>query len=463
MLNKILPVLLLALIAPMRLQATKSLHELQQEFVDLKFGLFVHFGMGTYQEEDWADPDQDISAFNPSKLDCRQWADAARSANMSFGCMSVKHHCGFCMWNTATTDYNAANSGIHRDVVKEFVDAMRERGMKIMFHFSILDMHEKILPNNIRPYHTDFIKSQLRELLTNYGPITALMIDGWDAPWSRLSYEDIHFEDIYNFCKSIQPECLVMDLNGAKYPAEALFYSDLKTYEQGAGQKIEKDRSFLPSMACYPLQRSWFWKTDMPTNSTKSPEEMVNDNLRPMNEACCTFILNVAPNRDGLFDKNAVESLKKIGKLWKDDKKQHAVAETGAPIIATNLAKNKHAIGSWSYDMNQHDLATDDNYSSSWVAHSSVKEPWLQVELGNVYPVNAVVITDHHDNAITSYRIECRNNGQWVKVYEGSAPTERRVKINRFEPVLADAVKLTVTDANGKVQICELGVYNEKR
>ena len=182
-----------------------------------------------------------------------------------------------------------------------------------------------------------------------------------------------------------------------------------------------------------------------------------------MNEACCTFILNVAPNRDGLFDKNAVESLKKIGKLWKDDKKQHAVAETGAPIIATNLAKNKHAIGSWSYDMNQHDLATDDNYSSSWVAHSSVKEPWLQVELGNVYPVNAVVITDHHDNAITSYRIECRNNGKWVKVYEGSAPTERRVKINRFEPVLADAVKLTVTDANGKVQICELGVYNEKR
>lgn len=463
MLKKILPILLMTLMAPMSMSATKSLHELQQEFVDLKFGLFVHFGMGTFQEEDWADPDQPISTFNPTKLDCRQWADAARSANMNFGCMSVKHHCGFCMWNTATTDYNAANSGIHRDVVKEFVDAMRERGMKVMFHFSILDMHEKILPNNIKPYHTDFIKNQLRELLTNYGPITALMIDGWDAPWSRLSYEDINFEDIYNFCKSIQPECLVMDLNGAKYPAEALFYSDLKTYEQGAGQKIEKDRSFLPSMACYPIQRTWFWKEDMPTSDTKSPEEMVNDNLRPMNDACCTFILNVAPNRDGLFDKNAVEALKKIGKLWKDDKKQHVVAETGSPIIATNLAKKKHAIGSWSYDMNQHDLATDDSFSSSWVSHPSVKEPWLQVELGNVYPVNAVVLTDHHDNAITSYRIECRNNGQWTKVFEGPATTEKRVKISRFAPVLADAVKLTVTDANGNVQIRELGVYNEQR
>lgn len=463
MLKRILPVLVLMLLGPLSLNASKSLHELQQEFVDLKFGLFVHFGMGTYHGEDWADPDKPILDFNPQKLDCRQWVDAAREANMNFGCMSVKHHCGFCMWNTATTDYNACKSGAGRDVVKEFTDALREKGMKVMFHFSILDMHEKILPNNIKPYHTDFIKAQLRELLTNYGPVTALMIDGWDAPWSRLSYEDISFEDIYNFCKSIQPECLVMDLNGAKYPSEALFYSDLKTYEQGAGQKIEKDRSFLPSMACYPLQRTWFWKEDMPQSATKSPEEMVNDNLKPMNDACCTFILNVAPNRDGLFDRNAVDALRQIGKLWKGDGQQHAVAETGAPIISTNLAKHKATIGSWSYDMNQHDLATDDNFSSSWVAHPSVKEPWIQVELGDVYPVNAVVLTDRDDNAIKAYKIECRNNGEWITVYQGPATTDKRVKINRFESTLADAVKMTVTDAQGNVQIRELGVYNEKR
>ena len=463
MLKRILPVLVLMLLGPLSLNASKSLHELQQEFVDLKFGLFVHFGMGTYHGEDWADPDKPILDFNPQKLDCRQWVDAAREANMNFGCMSVKHHCGFCMWNTATTDYNACKSGAGRDVVKEFTDALREKGMKVMFHFSILDMHEKILPNNIKPYHTDFIKAQLRELLTNYGPVTALMIDGWDAPWSRLSYEDISFEDIYNFCKSIQPECLVMDLNGAKYPSEALFYSDLKTYEQGAGQKIEKDRSFLPSMACYPLQRTWFWKEDMPQSATKSPEEMVNDNLKPMNDACCTFILNVAPNRDGLFDRNAVDALRQIGKLWKGDGKQHAVAETGAPIISTNLAKHKATIGSWSYDMNQHDLATDDNFSSSWVAHPSVKEPWIQVELGDVYPVNAVVLTDRDDNAIKAYKIECRNNGEWITVYQGPAITDKRVKITRFESTLADAVKMTVTDAQGNVQIRELGVYNEKR
>ena len=190
-------------------EAAKSLHELQQDFVDLKFGLFIHFGMGTYLDNDWADPDAPLSLFNPVKLDCNQWVEGAKSANMSFVCMSVKHHNGFCLWDTETTDYNSMNSGISRDVVKELTDALAKNDMKVMFHFSILDLHEKILPNKIEPYHVDIIKNQLRELLTAYGPVTALMIDGWDAPWSRISYDDIPFDEIYDFCKSIQPDCLV--------------------------------------------------------------------------------------------------------------------------------------------------------------------------------------------------------------------------------------------------------------
>lgn len=131
----------------------RTLHELQQDFVDLKFGLFVHFGMGTYLDSDWADPEAPLSLFNPAKLDCRQWVDGARRANMNFVCASVKHHNGFCLWNTGTTDYNAARSAAGRDVVRELTDALREKGMKVMFHYSILDLHEGILPKKIEPYH----------------------------------------------------------------------------------------------------------------------------------------------------------------------------------------------------------------------------------------------------------------------------------------------------------------------
>ena len=195
---------------------TKSLHQLQQEFVDLRFGMFNHFSTSTFLDQDWGDPSCPPEVFNPTKLDCSQWAKAAKSANMTFGCLSVKHHSGFCLWDTKTTDYNVMNSGIKRDFMKEYVDAFRAEGMEIMFHFSILDLNAKLVRNHITLDHIEMVKEQVRELLTNYGPIKALMFDAWDAPWSRLTYEDISFEDIYRLAKSIQPSSIAH--NGQRLP-----------------------------------------------------------------------------------------------------------------------------------------------------------------------------------------------------------------------------------------------------
>ena len=221
----------------------KSLHQLQQEFTDLRFGMFIHFNIPTFAPDDWPDPDLPPSVFNPTKLDCSQWAKAAKSANMSYGCLTTKHHSGFCIWDTKTTDYNVMNSPLRRDVVREYVDAFRKEGLKVMLYYSILDTHHRLRPNMITPDKIAMIKAQLRELLTNYGPITALIIDGWDAPWSRISYDDVPFPEIYHFIKSLQPECLVMDLNAAKYPREALFYTDIKSYEQGADRRYQHPRT----------------------------------------------------------------------------------------------------------------------------------------------------------------------------------------------------------------------------
>src|SRR6201990_953990 len=210
----------------------KPLYQLQQQFVDLRFGMFIHFNIPTFMDQDWADPDASPALFNPVKLDCNQWARAAKSAHMSYGCLTTKHHSGFCIWDTKTTDYNVMQSPLKRDVVREYVDAFRAQGLKTCLYYSILDTHHKLRPGFITKQHIDMIKAQLTELLTNYGEITAPIIDGWDAPWSRISYDDVPFEDLYRLIKSLQPNCVVMDLNSAKYPPEALFYTDIKSYEQ---------------------------------------------------------------------------------------------------------------------------------------------------------------------------------------------------------------------------------------
>ena len=281
-----------------------------------RFGMFIHFNMPTYVDEDWPDPDASPELFNPVKLDCRQWARAAKSAGMTYGCLTTKHHSGFCIWDTKTTDYSVMSSPFKRDVVKEYVDAFRAENLDVMLYYSILDTHAHLRPGWIVPEHKDMVKNQLRELLTNYGKISAIIIDGWDAPWSRISYDQIPFEEIYTLIKSIQPDCLVMDLNSAKYPADALFYTDIKSYEQGAGQHIDKESNALPALSCLPIQKTWFWKSYFPQTPVKDAEMLVKDNIVPMGKAYCNFILNVAPNRDGLMDDNALKALTQIGKIW---------------------------------------------------------------------------------------------------------------------------------------------------
>src|SRR4051812_36405990 len=86
-------------------QDVKHLKQLQQQFVDLRFGMFIHFNIPTYMDADWPDPEASPALFNPTKLNCDQWAKAAKSAHMTYGCLTTKHHSGFCIWDTKSTEY----------------------------------------------------------------------------------------------------------------------------------------------------------------------------------------------------------------------------------------------------------------------------------------------------------------------------------------------------------------------
>lgn len=491
--------------------------------MDLRFGMFIHFNMPTYVDEDWPDPDASPELFNPVKLDCRQWARAAKSAGMTYGCLTTKHHSGFCIWDTKTTDYSVVSSPFKRDVVKEYVDAFRAEKLDVMLYYSILDTHAHLRPGWIVPEHKDLVKNQLRELLTNYGKISAIIIDGWDAPWSRISYDQIPFEEIYILIKSIQPDCLVMDLNSAKYPADALFYTDIKSYEQGAGQHIDKESNALPALSCLPIQKTWFWKSYFPQTPVKDAEMLVKDNIVPMGKAYCNFILNVAPNRDGLMDDNALKALTQIGKIWAKTEPGAAgeaakaidpnyvaadlrFSECPAPIIASNLAKGRRADSSWSYDMEISEFAVDDDFESAWVANAFGPEcPNLRVYLDKEQLLNMIAITEEVGSEIREYRLDARVNGQWQELMRVHADAQSasadagallscanaaspgtasvvsvnakkcgRVTVLRFSSIYADAIRITVLNSRktkapdgvyrsgSTVAISELGVYLER-
>jgi len=446
----------------------KSLAVLQQEFLDLRFGMFICLNMSTFSGDDWADPNLSPEIFNPVKLDCNQWAEAAVTAGMTYGCLTTKHADGFCIWPTQTTDHAVRKNPYQRDVVREYVDAFRKKGLKVFLYYSILDMNQNIRPGWIKKEHTQFIKEQLSELLTNYGEIDGLLFDSWDAGWSRISYEDISFEEIYSHIKSLQPNCLVSEHNSGKYPQEGLFYADIKHYEQNAGQRISKETNQLPAQAGIPINSTWFWKETSPAETVKNARYIVEDNLIPLNNAHCNFILSMAPNRNGLIDANAIDELKEIGKLWKNPGKAPKLTNFKYPIICSNLAKKQKMNSSWSSDMNISDFANDDNFYSAWVPSPQVKQPYLEIIFNKETTFDTIGIVEQSsgksgENSITkmdSYNLQYWDGKGWENIQITGC--NDLIRFHRFNKVRSLKIRLQINKYNVGLAIAELLVYNEK-
>src|SRR6266568_761301 len=123
--------------------------DLQQRFVDLRFGMFVHFNMATFQDREWGDPTSSPELFHPTALDTNQWASAARSAQMTWGCLTTRHHDGFCIWPTKTRGASVRQTSHQTDVVRSYVDSFRSAGLRVGLYYSILSLRDDIRHFNI--------------------------------------------------------------------------------------------------------------------------------------------------------------------------------------------------------------------------------------------------------------------------------------------------------------------------
>ena len=186
----------------------------------------------------------------------------------------------------------------------------------------------------------------------------------------------------------------------------------------------------------------------------------MNENIIPFNEAYCTYILNVAPNTDGLIDDNAMKALEEIGRLWKPrEGKDKKLTANARPITAENIAKRRPAESSWSNDGSIMDYANDDNFGTAWVSNHCVKEPWYMVKLDRSTPINTISLTDHNCS-FDSYRIYYDADGQWIEI--PVEPQSGKVKVHHFDTVNASAVKVTFHPTTGNMTLHEIGVYNQR-
>ncbi|EKK01296.1 alpha-L-fucosidase 1 [Rhodopirellula baltica SH28] len=299
----------------------RPLADLQLEFVNTRYQAYFHYGINSYDDSTagWGSGKANPKLWNPTGLDCDQWADVVLAAGMKGGWLTTKHHDGFCLWDTTATDpfqpgqeanYDVASSDNNVDVVKAFTDAFRKKGLKIGLYYSIWDFHYDIRSGMMTPAKEEYLLEQIRELLTNYGKIDYINFDAWQY-WNDIPYfDEFEYYKVYNLVKSLQPECLIIN---HQYESN-LAHSDVPFADASGGKFLFTKEYMRPTAGSDNLNRGWFFGPNA-VSIRRSPEQIV-DNLNQYNSLNSVYILNVSPNKVGLIPEECVETLKAAAEIW---------------------------------------------------------------------------------------------------------------------------------------------------
>ena len=307
-------------------------------FVHDRFGLFIHWGIySAAARHEWVKNREKISDedyqkyfdhFNPDLYDPEVWAQEAKNAGMKYFVVTTKHHDGFCLWDSALTDYKAPNTHAGRDLLKPMVEAFRGEGMKVGFYHSLIDWHHPQFPidglhpmrdnlefreaqkdRDIRKY-AEYLHGQTRELLTRFGKINIMWFDfsypGSDWGWSKgKGKDDWQSEKLLAMVRELQPGIMVDDRLDLKDAA------DIRTPEQyqPAGW-VEVDGKPVVWEACQTFSGSWGYYRD--EANWRSADELVRTLIDCVSKGG-NLLLNVGPNARGEFDPRAIERLRGIG------------------------------------------------------------------------------------------------------------------------------------------------------
>jgi len=305
-------------------------------FVRDRFGLFIHWGIYAMPaRHEWVKNREKLTDehyqryfdhFDPDLYDPTAWARAAKAAGMRYAVLTTKHHDGFCLWDSALTDYKATNTPAKRDLVRAYVDAFRAEGLKIGFYHSLIDWHHPEFPvDGLHPQRDDlayreraanrdvkkyaeYLHGQVRELLTNYGKIDVLWLDfsysGRDWGWSKgKGKEDWQAESLVAMVRELQPGILVN--NRSEMPGD--FHTPEQVQPRGW---VQVDGKPVVWEACQTLNGSWGYDRD---NLDWKPPSLLLHMLIDAVSKGGNMLLNVGPTGRGEFDPRALATLQALG------------------------------------------------------------------------------------------------------------------------------------------------------
>lgn len=354
-LNKHLPptALGLALMMSLALQAANSPRDFTQEttvqrdkrmawFNEARFGMFIHWGVYAVPAGEWngktnygewfmeetkmpvSQYEKFAAQFHPVKFDARAWARLAKNAGMKYLVITSKHHDGFGLWDSALTDWDIGRTPLGRDPLKELADACKKEGIRLCFYHSIMDWHHPDWGTR-RAWHdtatgepdmdryVEYMKGQLKELITRYGPLGILWFDGeWESAWTHE-----RGVDLYNYVRSLQPDIIINNRVGKGRAGMQGMDKGQGVGDYGTPEQEIPATGFGPGVAwesCMTMNRHWGYNQH--DQNWKSTQMLVR-NLIDCASKGGNYLLNIGPTAEGLFPAPSVERLAEIGQWMK--------------------------------------------------------------------------------------------------------------------------------------------------
>lgn len=304
--------LMICVLMVMALMGTSKVQAMTpQEYVDLNYGLFIHYGINTYTgTHGWVDihKDHPSELVNPTDFDANQWAEAAVSAGMKYLIYTAKHHYGWCGWDSAYTDYDVATSSVpDLDTVEEVRQACEDNGLEFCLYYSLPDWHHYYINgNNKNDQYTQFAKNQITELLTNYGEVTLL----WFDIAKFMTNEQL--VEIYNHVKSLQPDCIVLFNWRNEFADIDVYEAPYELIPDGNTDPAEVDFNLYD----YDFGNGWwnFTNTLGPNWTVEKAKEKILEN----NAKNGVVGLNIPPGPNGKLTDAAVTWLQNLGTIMND-------------------------------------------------------------------------------------------------------------------------------------------------
>jgi len=447
---------------------------LQVEYQKMETVGFIHFTVNTFTDKEWGYGDEDPKLFNPTQLDAEQWVSVAKSAGLKELILTAKHHDGFCLWPSKYTEHSIKNSPYKNgkgDIVKEFVTACRNHGLKVGLYLSPWDRNHK---DYGKPEYITYYRNQLKELLTEYGDINEIWFDGANggdgyyggANETRTidgkTYYD--WENTFKLVKALQPNILIFSdagpdihwIGNEKGYAGETFWSTINKDSLVIGHSDTNylnhgdpnGKQWIIGQCDVSIRPGWFYHKSQ-DSLVKSPQELVDLYYKSVGRNA-VLLLNLPPDQRGLIHENDAKSLQGFKQIIDSTFAQNLTK--GATASANNFRGSSPRFAP--------ENVLDNSSETYWATDNGVLPAELIIDFEKETYFDRIVLQEpiQLGQRIGQFQIEVLDKTGWQQVFEGTTIGYKR--IIRIAPVHASKLRLKIAGANNNmVAISNIGVY----